>query len=80
MPMIQTILSKETDAKSQGSILGLNSSYMSLGNTIGPLLAGGLATFYLPLPFLLQALLIFICFIIASIALKKLPPKKESAF
>jgi multidrug resistance protein len=80
MPMLQTILSKETDAKSQGSILGLNSSYMSLGNTVGPLLAGGLATFYLPLPFLLQSILVFSCFIIAAIALRNLPKKKESAF
>lgn len=80
MPMIQTLLSKETDSKSQGSILGLNSSYMSLGNTIGPILAGGLATFYLPLPFLLQGLLMLTCFGIAAVALKKLPIKKESAF
>lgn len=42
-PLIQTILSKQTDAKSQGSIQGLNASYMSIGNIVGPIVGGVIA-------------------------------------
>lgn len=64
-PLTQTILSKETDSKSQGSILGVNASYVSIGNTIGPVIAGLLATFYLPMPIVICSLLIFICFLLS---------------
>jgi len=79
-PIIQTILSKETDEKSQGSIQGLNASYLSIGNTIGPIVGGALATYYIPLPFLLAATLCAISLYLAYIHLHKKYPKKESAF
>lgn len=78
-PLIQTLLSKETDAKSQGSIQGLNASYISVGNIIGPIIAGLLATVLLPLPFLVSAFVIFSCFVMSFGVLKKGVPK-ESAF
>lgn len=61
-PLIQTILSEETDEKSQGMIQGLNSSYMSIGFIVGPILGGMLATFAIPYPFLAGSALILICF------------------
>lgn len=64
-PLIQTILSKETDEKSQGSIQGLNASYISIGNIFGPIVAGGLATVLLPLPFLIGAIFIIICYFLS---------------
>lgn len=64
-PLTQTILSRETDVKSQGTILGLNASYVSIGNTVGPIIAGFLATFYLPLPIMICSLLILGCFFLA---------------
>lgn len=54
-PLIQTFLSKEADAKSQGTILGLNASYMSVGLIFGPIIGGALATFSLASPFLAAA-------------------------
>lgn len=78
-PLIQTILSQVTDAKSQGSILGLNSSYMSLGQILGPLLGGVLATYLIPLPFLGGSLLMFLAFIL-SFYIFKGKVHKESAF
>lgn len=60
-PMIQTLLSKETDAQSQGSIQGLNASYISIGMTVGPLLGGLLATKSISLPFLLCGVLGVVC-------------------
>jgi DHA1 family multidrug resistance protein-like MFS transporter len=65
LPLIQTILSKEADEKSQGSILGLNASYVSIGNILGPIIAGILSTAFLPLPFLIGSFLILVCFILA---------------
>ncbi len=77
LPVIQTLLSKEVDAKSQGSILGLNSSYTSLGMIIGPLLGGVIATFSVPLPFIFGSIITFICLIIAHTKLKDRYYSKE---
>lgn len=78
-PLTQAILSQETDEKSQGTILGLNSSYMSIGQVIGPIVGGTLASFYIPLPFLAGFILGLICFFLSF---KVLRPgvRKESAF
>jgi MFS family permease len=60
-PIIQTFLSKETDVKSQGSIMGLNASYVSIGTIFGPILGGALATLSVHVPFLAAALFIVGC-------------------
>lgn len=78
-PLIQTLLSKETDEKSQGSIQGLNASYVSVGNILGPIIAGLLATAFLPLPFLISSFVILTCFVLSFGVLRK-GIKKESAF
>lgn len=51
-PLIASLLSKETDEKSQGEIMGVNTSYMSIGTIFGPILGGVLATLSVPMPFL----------------------------
>lgn len=77
--LIPTILSQKTDAKSQGSILGLNTSYQSLGMIVGPILGGIVATYWIPLPFLVGSIFIGICFILSFKILRQgLQP--ESAF
>lgn len=78
-PLTQTILSRETDEKSQGSMQGLNASYMSIGSIIGPLVAGLLATYNVSLPFLACSLLCVICFYL-SLGVLNPHVKKESAF
>ena len=77
--LIPTILSQEVDAKSQGSIMGLNASYQSIGMIFGPIVGGLLATMYLPLPFVAGGVAVLICFFLSF---KVLRPglKKESAF
>jgi MFS family permease len=77
--LIVTILSLETDAKSQGTIMGLNASYQSIGFIFGPIFGGLVASYFLPLPLLAGAVCVAICFLLAS---KILQPgvKKESAF
>ncbi|MDO8269607.1 MAG: MFS transporter [Candidatus Levybacteria bacterium] len=78
-PLTQTILSRETDEKSQGSIQGLNASYISVGNILGPVIAGVLATVFLPLPFLVSSFIILSCFFL-SFGIMKKGASKEHAF
>lgn len=59
--LIPTILSQEADPKSQGSIMGLNASYQSIGMIIGPIAGGIIATISIPLPFLVGSILILTC-------------------
>lgn len=76
--LIPTILSQETDAKSQGSIMGLSASYQSIGMIIGPILGGAVATIAIPYPFAVGSIVMAICFYLSFHILK--PVKKESAF
>jgi MFS family permease len=76
-PMIQTLLSKETDEKSQGSIMGLNASYQSIGMIVGPIIGGVAATYAIPLPFVLGSISIFIAFLLSLHILQK--PLSERA-
>lgn len=77
--LIPTILSREADARSQGSIMGLNTSYQSIGLIIGPILGGVIATVAIPLPFLTGSALVILCFFLSFKALKP-GVKRESAF
>ncbi len=70
-PLIQSLLSKETDEKSQGEIMGVNSSYMSIGLIFGPIIGGALATIAIPVPFLAGSLFSLICVFLAYQILKK---------
>ncbi|MBI3981110.1 MFS transporter [Candidatus Microgenomates bacterium] len=77
--LIPAILSQEADAKSQGSIMGLNASYQSIGMIVGPLLGGAVATIAIPLPFVVGAVLILACFFLSFQVLRP-GVKKETAF
>lgn len=69
-PMIQTLLSKEVDEKSQGFIQGINASYASFGMILGPIFGGVLATLFIPLPFVVTSLVTGITIVLS---LKLLP-------
>ncbi len=77
--LIPTILSQEADAKSQGTIMGLNASYQSIGMIFGPILGGVVATKLVTLPFLVGALLVGVCIALSTQVLKP-GIKKESVF
>lgn len=79
LPLIQTILSKEADERSQGSILGLNASYVSIGNILGPVIAGVLSSAFLPLPFLIGSFVIMVCFVLAF-GIKTSQASRQHAF
>ncbi len=77
--LIPTILSQEADAKSQGTIMGLNASYQSIGMIFGPILGGVVATILIPLPFLVGSILVLFCFFLSFQVLRP-GIRKESAF
>lgn len=60
-PFVQALLSKETDEKSQGEMLGINASYVSIGLIFGPIIGGIMGTFSLASPFLLGSFSCIIC-------------------
>ncbi len=70
-PILQTLLSKETDEKSQGSIMGVNASYQSIGQIIGPILGGILSTIFVPLPFLVASATMLVALILSVKILHK---------
>ena len=78
-PLISTILSQETDEKSQGSIMGLNASYISIGQVLGPIIGGAFATIAIPYPFLAASFFSVLSFFLSFSVLKR-GVKKESAF
>lgn len=78
-PLTNTILSQETDEKSQGSILGLNASYMSIGQILGPIIGGAIATIAIPYPFLAAFGVGILCFFLSFRVLRP-HIRKESAF
>lgn len=77
--LLPTILSQEADAKSQGTIMGLNASYQSIGMIIGPLLGGFIAAATsIPTTFMVGAMLVLVCFVLSFSVLK--PGRKVSEF
>lgn len=40
MPLIDTVISLNTNNQEQGEVLGINSSYLSMSNAIGPVISG----------------------------------------
>lgn len=71
-PITQTILSEEVDDSEQGEMQGINASYMSIGQIIGPIIAGGLASISIMLPFLGASVLMIACLFIALKIFKSL--------
>lgn len=61
----QTILSEGTPPERQGEIMGINFSYMSIGQIVGPIVGGSLALLSINYPFLAGGILVFIAVLIS---------------
>lgn len=70
-PLVQSLLSREVDDHSQGSIQGINASYVSLGMIIGPIIGGVLATTSIPMPFLAGSVAVGVCFLLSLQVMRK---------
>ena len=79
-PTISTFLSKLA-GEDQGFVAGMNSSYTSLGNIVGPLVAGTLFDIGIDLPYIFAAIVLLICLgvtVIWSKKYKKAPIEKNT--
>ncbi|MET1014295.1 MAG: MFS transporter [Paenisporosarcina sp.] len=64
-PAVNTLISKQAGSE-QGYAAGMNNSYMSLGNMVGPALAGILFDINMSFPYIAGTVVLLICFFIAS--------------
>jgi len=55
LPMVAALLSERTNKEDQGGLLGINQAYMSVGQIIGPLIAGVVAVWSVPAVFAVAA-------------------------
>ncbi|GAB2685057.1 tetracycline resistance MFS efflux pump [Mucilaginibacter koreensis] len=63
-PMLNAIIANHNDEERQGEILGVNQSYASIGQTLGPIAAGMVTVFSKHAPFFLSALFILAGFLL----------------
>lgn len=71
-PMLNAIIADRIDHKEQGKILGINQSYASIGQTLGPVTAGFAALLSVHAIFFLSS-----CYILAALLLSIRLKKKE---
>lgn len=57
-PMLNAIIADHNDASEQGEVMGINQSYVSIGQAVGPAMAGMVAAISLHTTFFLAGLLI----------------------
>jgi len=65
-PFVTSLISISTKKEDQGGILGLSQSYTSLGQIIGPILAGFVANFYILSSFWLSGVILLFSVLIIS--------------
>jgi MFS transporter, DHA1 family, multidrug resistance protein len=76
-PAVNTLISK-TAGNEQGYAAGMNNSYMSLGNMIGPALAGTLFDWHMNIPFTFGTLILIGCFFMAFVWTKKTAAQQQT--
>ena len=76
-PAVNTVISK-TAGHEQGYAAGMNNAYMSLGNMIGPALAGTLFDWHMNIPFTLGTIILLGCFFITLVWTKKTAAQKQT--
>ena len=65
-PFLSSLLSLATEEKDQGGMFGLSQAYISIGQIVGPLLAGFVARWYVPGAFWLAAVVWLIGVVLAT--------------
>ena len=76
-PAVNTVISK-TAGHEQGYAAGMNNAYMSLGNMIGPALAGTLFDWHMNIPFTFGTLILLGCFFITFVWTKKTAAQQQT--
>ncbi|WGV24283.1 MFS transporter [Halotia branconii] len=80
-PMINTLISLNAQAKDQGTAMGLNASYLSISNGVGPVIAGTLIHQSQPItygyPLYLAGILTFLVLFLAIANRKRYAPQLQ---
>jgi len=76
-PAINTLLSKSA-GNEQGFVAGMNNAYMSLGNIVGPLIAGAIYDVNLNLPYILGAIVLLFGFVLCTVKVKEMKQSKAA--
>lgn len=71
-PMLNSIITENIHSKEQGHILGVNQSYLSIGQIIGPLIAGYISFYSINYIFIAASVFIFIALPFAYTLYKQL--------
>jgi len=74
-PLLAGLISENSPNDAQGKILGVNQSFASLGQIVGPIIAGLIAHFYVPGIFTFSSMLMIVAFFVV---LKKIVPTAHS--
>lgn len=74
-PFLSSLLSLATEEKDQGGVFGLSQAYTSIGQIVGPLLAGFVARWYVPGVFWLAA----VVWLIGVVLVTRLPKLNKPA-
>ena len=69
-PSVAALTSRRAGEIGQGTAMGLNNSFMSLGRIVGPLWAGMIFDFHLYMPYISGAVIMFIGFVVSMAWLK----------
>jgi len=64
-PILSGLISENAPDKEQGKILGINQSFISFGQIIGPIMAGVVANYYVPGIFMLSSILMIVALFVA---------------
>lgn len=75
-PVLNTLISKMA-GNEQGFAMGMNNAYMSIGNVLGPTLAGLLYDVNITYPFILGLILLILTFITAIVWQKRIQRKSS---
>ncbi len=70
-PMITSLLSQMTNSEDQGAVLGINQSYMSLGQILGPLIAGLVVSKSVYWVFAVAAVIMMCTWVISGLRLRR---------
>lgn len=69
-PVVSGMLSEKSNPEDQGIMLGVNQSFMSLGQIFGPITAGAVSSISIPSVFLWSGLLMIVGFIFMNLSKK----------
>ncbi|MBD8006122.1 MFS transporter [Bacillus norwichensis] len=77
-PVLNTLISKLA-GNEQGFAMGMNNAYMSIGNVLGPLIAGMIYDIHMIYPFLLGLIVLAVTLFVSSVWQRRLKLSKKAA-